>query len=365
MEGDSGVEAQLPSDRRFNPAVGRVDAPQPQRAPAVRARSWHLYGRRSAPRAPVGGRGRLPARRALRAYPARRRRLDVRGHRALATGTALARGGGRRVRRRLRGVRLRGAAVVPSTASDHVRRLDRRRRWGQRREAGPAAEGRTKGWRALLLEAQARARRPGGRVLRVARRWLEPGPPPLSARDSRELASAGASEEAPMTIVAGFDVHRAQITFDAGGLPAQQPRPVRLSRAQGARALAHQGVDNDLAQARPALLPHTARARGRGARTRHLNHNPSLADPFRQAHTSQMATTLPVSSRSFRDSRPRAAIHQRPSGRSRSPRIDPSTITSPAPRPSTQISPGPRGTTGTTPPHNHSPPPLEREPRFR
>src|SRR5215217_336343 len=49
----------------------------------------------------------------------------------------------------------------------------------------------------------------------LAQRWHELGPPPLSARDSREVASAGAVEEALMAIVAGFDVHRAQITFDA------------------------------------------------------------------------------------------------------------------------------------------------------
>src|SRR5215212_3193033 len=49
----------------------------------------------------------------------------------------------------------------------------------------------------------------------LAQRWHEPGPPPLSARDSRELTSVGALEEAPVAIVAGFDVHRAQITFDA------------------------------------------------------------------------------------------------------------------------------------------------------
>src|SRR3954462_9056019 len=35
------------------------------------------------------------------------------------------------------------------------------------------------------------------------------------ARDSREVPSAGAVEEALMAIVAGLDVHRAQITFDA------------------------------------------------------------------------------------------------------------------------------------------------------
>src|SRR5688500_6906641 len=39
--------------------------------------------------------------------------------------------------------------------------------------------------------------------------------PPLGARDSRDGGNAGAVEEAPMAIVAGFDVHRAQITFDA------------------------------------------------------------------------------------------------------------------------------------------------------
>src|SRR5687767_1399165 len=49
----------------------------------------------------------------------------------------------------------------------------------------------------------------------VAQRWHEPGPPPLGARDSRGLTTVGAVEEAPMAIVAGFDVHRAQITFDA------------------------------------------------------------------------------------------------------------------------------------------------------
>src|SRR4051794_16888924 len=71
---------------------------------------------------------------------------------------------------------------------------------------------------------------------------------------------------------------------------------------------------------------------------------------------SQMAFNLPAGSRSFRDTRPRAAVDQRPSGRSRSPRIDPSTITSPAHGPWTQISPGARGAIEPTTPHNHSPP---------
>jgi len=86
---------------------------------------------------------------------------------------------------------------------------------------------------------------------------------------------------------------------------------------------------------------------------------------LRRAPQSSMTPTLPASSRSYRDSRPRAALHQRPSGRSRSPRIDPSTITSPATRPSTQISPGVRGTigpTGASPLHNHSPPRLTKAP---
>ena len=52
-------------------------------------------------------------------------------------------------------------------------------------------------------------------LLQFAQRWHELGPPPLGARDSRVVASAGAVEEALMAIVAGFDVHRAQITFDA------------------------------------------------------------------------------------------------------------------------------------------------------
>src|ERR671914_2352829 len=49
----------------------------------------------------------------------------------------------------------------------------------------------------------------------VARSWHESGPPPLSARHSRELATAELQRRPLMTIVAGLDVHRAQITFDA------------------------------------------------------------------------------------------------------------------------------------------------------
>ena len=65
------------------------------------------------------------------------------------------------------------------------------------------------------------------------------------------------------------------------------------------------------------------------------------------------------SSRSSCETRPRAALQKRPSGRSRSPRDDPSTMTSPATGPSTQISQGARGAieaTGARELHNHSPP---------
>jgi hypothetical protein len=78
-----------------------------------------------------------------------------------------------------------------------------------------------------------------------------------------------------------------------------------------------------------------------------------------------MTPKLPASSHKCCDTRPPAAVPKRPSGRSRSPRIDRSTITSPATRPWTQISPGARGTTAPTAsanPHNHSPPPLTTAP---
>ena len=54
------------------------------------------------------------------------------------------------------------------------------------------------------------------------------------------------------------------------GLRAPKPRPRRLPRTQGARAVAHQGDDDDRPQARPPLLPQPAPARPRRARTRHL-----------------------------------------------------------------------------------------------
>jgi hypothetical protein len=62
----------------------------------------------------------------------------------------------------------------------------------------------------------------------------------------------------------------------------------------------------------------------------------------------QMATSLPASSRGSRDTRPRTAVPRRMSGRSRSPRNDPSTITSPASRAAHPDKPGrPRNDPGT------------------
>jgi hypothetical protein len=65
-----------------------------------------------------------------------------------------------------------------------------------------------------------------------------------------------------------------------GRLPALEPRPRGLSRAQGARALTHQSVADDRPQARPPLLPHPPGARARGARARQL----TPVHPLRQAH---------------------------------------------------------------------------------
>jgi hypothetical protein len=74
-----------------------------------------------------------------------------------------------------------------------------------------------------------------------------------------------------------------------------------------------------------------------------------------------MTSTLPAGSRKCRGSRPTAAAHQRPSGRSHSNRTDPSTITSPTLTGSrTQIRPGIHGAQRQTTHHNHSPPPLTR-----
>ena len=82
------------------------------------------------------------------------------------------------------------------------------------------------------------------------------------------------------------------------------------------------------------------------------------ARPLRSvhAHHSPMTSTLPASSRKCCGSRPRAAAHQRPSGRSHSTRNDPSTITSPTLTGSrTQISPGIHGADQRQPPTTTTP----------
>src|SRR4051812_18919413 len=76
-----------------------------------------------------------------------------------------------------------------------------------------------------------------------------------------------------------------------------------------------------------------------------------------------MTSTLPAGSRKCPGSRPTAAAHQRPSGRSHSTRTDPSTITSPTLTGSrTQIRPGIHGAQRQTTHHNHSPPHLTPAP---
>jgi hypothetical protein len=89
-----------------------------------------------------------------------------------------------------------------------------------------------------------------------------------------------------MAIVAGFDVHRAQITFDAldpetgeverGRIPAT-PEAVREWTGRFAGEEVHVAVEACTgwlfvceAQARPPLLPHAARARPRRLGTSHL-----------------------------------------------------------------------------------------------
>src|SRR6266702_3492220 len=67
---------------------------------------------------------------------------------------------------------------------------------------------------------------------------------------------------------------------------------------------------------------------------------PSKPIPPPQPARPQMAHTHAACSPNDDGSRPPAATHERPSGRGRPTRIDPSTITSPTTRSRTQISPG-------------------------
>jgi hypothetical protein len=166
-----------------------------------------------------------------------------------------------------------------------------------------------------------------------------------------------------VAIVAGFDVHRTQITFDALDQETGEVQRGRMrATPEAVRKWAGRLADRELHVAVEACtgwlfvcealmeagaIPHLAepvetsvlRGRKRRAKTdredarwlRTLLCEDRLHS-FRHARKSQMTCTLPAGSRKCRDSRPPAAVHQRPSGRSRSPRIDPSTITSPAAR---------------------------------
>ena len=95
-----------------------------------------------------------------------------------------------------------------------------------------------------------------GGPLRRPRHRRAPLRPPLAGRQADPSGIAAAALGA--------------LRVSPSGLPADEPRPRRLPRAQGARALAHQGVADDRPQARPALLPHAARTRPRRLGTRHL-----------------------------------------------------------------------------------------------
>ena len=95
-----------------------------------------------------------------------------------------------------------------------------------------------------------------GGALRRPRHRRAPLRPPLAGRQADQTGLAAAALGA--------------LRVSPSGLQTHKPRPRRLPGAQGARALAHQGVTDDRPQTRPPLLPHAARARPRRPRTRHL-----------------------------------------------------------------------------------------------
>jgi hypothetical protein len=189
-----------------------------------------------------------------------------------------------------------------------------------------------------------------------------------------DVARLSSSRKAVRSAGLDIGVHRSDRRSRAGKLTKQGSPQLRWALYESAQAatrptspdradylalkergLTHPRASITIARklARPVSTPCASSARERSS--------PS-ADPapmpIRSATptTSQMEPSLPVSSRGFCDTRPQAEIQQRTSGRRRSPRSDPSTITSPALRSSTQISPGIRGAIGPTPPRNHSPP---------
>src|SRR4051812_35371215 len=74
-----------------------------------------------------------------------------------------------------------------------------------------------------LHSTHATATSPARGSTKSSKRWHEPlgagrlrsGPPPLDARDS-QCGTSELQRRPLMAILAGFDVHRAQITFDGG-----------------------------------------------------------------------------------------------------------------------------------------------------
>jgi hypothetical protein len=97
----------------------------------------------------------------------------------------------------------------------------------------------------------------------------------------------------------------------------------QLPRAEGPRAQPHPRLADDLTQARAPLLPRIARTRARRPGADH----DALTRQFRSARPTLLDDHAFRQLPQLRGTRPRAAGHQRPSGRSHSARTDRSTIT--------------------------------------
>ena len=179
-----------------------------------------------------------------------------------------------------------------SAAGPRVPRRARAARRGQRADRGGAADDRGARPPARPARAELRrlARRQTGCRALMAHYGIGELTAPTILCELGDVTRLSASRKAVRCAGLDIGVHRSDRRSRAGqadqaglaaaalgalrvspsGLPAHEPRPRRLPGAQGARALAHPGVADDRPQARPALLPHPARARPRRPRTRHL-----------------------------------------------------------------------------------------------